>query len=768
MKKTIVFAITMLLFWLAVFDVLATEYYETPSASYVLQSYNRGTGYWYKPDVDVNLTSVTRSSIEVGDRFVIYNNGTTNYWNSNSWSSNVQQVGIILNASTTYAFMIYPTGCGTRNNAHDTGLSGSYPISTNLGNITMAVISTAACGEPSIDINSDGYSLMGWNVTEIGGGSPPASPSGLRNVTFTAKSNYDATSYSTFNITVNGGGTNGTTSGSLIIELNITSLFNITFHHPTLYIVNDTYTDANLSTDLQGWLHQAELYITAEDYFTSDTINTFNTTVGTNKNSTTTGTTTHHLNASNYTITGNSSNYYASVSETKEAIALSNQTETIQFYKLLNLTAVSIQGSPINNFSANIRGLTYGSDRTNSTTTGYIEYYVTNETYNITINATGYAKTFNSELIQINQSSAYTELEITLYTTNSFDIQFIDEATSQIINGTQIFLDLISDLYANNYSTTNGTLYIDLLTPTTYTFRYYGTGYQPRLSTYTLVNDTYNQITLYLLTGGDNVSIYIYDTSRYPVENSTINIHRYSTVNNSYLLVNTINTDFEGKAVTNLQLSSEFYRFYIYYGGVLKLSTSPAYITGTELIFTITLDDDILDTYFKSINDYTYTLTFNPSSKNFRFYYDTNNEASQGCLKIYKVSTSGGETLHNSSCLSAASGTILLAGQNVSGTSYLAKGIVTVDSTQYVLKTLNWRWLYQTFTQSNKELGIFIVIVLTLIFAFIGMWSLPVAFLLTPLPLVFGSIQGFINIPVGTAIGIEIICLILAGLISRN
>ena len=57
---------------------------------------------------------------------------------------------------------------------------------------------------------------------------------------------------------------------------------------------------------------------------------------------------------------------------------------------------------------------------------------------------------------------------------------------------------------------------------------------------------------------------------------------------------------------------------------------------------------------------------------------------------------------------------------------------------------------------------------LTLVFAFIGVWSLPVAFIFAPLPLLLGSAMGFINVPVGTAFGIEVVSLILAGIVSSR
>jgi hypothetical protein len=173
MKKTIMFTIAMFFFFAVLFSVEAIDYVETPSASYVIQSYNRGTGFYYKVGADqVNLTYVTRASIEVGNNLVVYNNGTSKYFEGNTWNGDVQTVGIELNASTVYAIMIYPTGCGARNNAHDTGLNGNYPIATNKGSISCGVFSTATCGEPEICTITDGYSLASWNVS-IPGGIPP-------------------------------------------------------------------------------------------------------------------------------------------------------------------------------------------------------------------------------------------------------------------------------------------------------------------------------------------------------------------------------------------------------------------------------------------------------------------------------------------------------------------------------------------------------------------------------------------------------------------
>ncbi len=169
-KKNII--ILVLLILLSSFTY-AQEFLETPNASYSTQTYPRGTGFWYTVGLeDLNLTSITKSSSEAGTTFDLYNNGTALLFTSTAFSGDTLLVGYKLNASTTYALMIHTAGCGNRNNAHDTGLSGSYPITVNKGVIPIAILSTAGCGAPEIDITGDGYSFDSWNVSIISVPSP--------------------------------------------------------------------------------------------------------------------------------------------------------------------------------------------------------------------------------------------------------------------------------------------------------------------------------------------------------------------------------------------------------------------------------------------------------------------------------------------------------------------------------------------------------------------------------------------------------------------
>lgn len=385
-----------------------------------------------------------------------------------------------------------------------------------------------------------------------------------------------------------------------------------------------------------------------------------------------------------------------------------------------------------------------------------VTFNISSGLYYTNVSADGYINN-GTGLINFTAGGSFT---YTLYAQDTFYLLFKDEDSLEIVNGTTIYLDLISDSFANNYSTSDGTLTISVTTPENYTFRYGASGYQYRLSSYELLNNSYSTITLYMLTGGSNVSLKVVDEVQDPVEGATINVYRYNTLTNSYLKVNTIDTDFRGESIVNMDLNSEFYYFTIYYDSQLKKQTSPAYITSTSYIFGINLDDVVLEDYF-NINEVDGYLTFNQNTHNFRFFFnDPNNVVSQGCLYVYTV-TAAADTLYNSSCVAAAGGTALSGVVAANGTTYLAKAYITYEGENTFIDSLYWS--YGESIQSGN-LGYFLVIVMTIVFIFIGYWSLELAFILTPLPTIFAStgLLAIIPIPTATAIGLEVVGVVLA------
>lgn len=590
---------------------------------------------------------------------------------------------------------------------------------------------------------------------------PPPPDTSSASFFILANNEYNSTLQTNFNATVDGT-TYGTTTGAINVTaflMNSTALHNITVFKANY--LNKSYSNYNVSVNLTAQIYQAEVNITTFDLFSNQAITSYNLTLGTAKNITTDGKASIHIDAGAWVLYASASDYDLNTT-TVSAAASSQQSANISLFKHLYVFAKNnLNNQNIQNFTVTLLGLNYTRTEINTSSQNKSYFKTGTESVNITISAPGFAP--NSAIVAL--SSLETNYSFNLYTTNSFNITFKNEATLAVINTTTVYLDLISDAYANNYSTSNGTAYIDALTPTTYTFRYYGSGFSPRLSTFTLTNNTYSEITLLLLPGGQNVTLFVFDEKNAPLENATIKIYRYSTASNSYILVNTIATDFEGKAITNLQTNAEFYRFYIYYGGDLKLATSPAYVSSDQLIFTISTSGALLDNYFKTTNEYTYSFTYLRDSATFRFFYDTNGEASQGCVNLYKVGDLGEKTYLSQTCQNAATATLLKVSPNITDTSYYAEGVIVVDGETRPLAVLMW---FEKSNGLNNSFGLFLTFILMAVFAMLGLSNLSAALVLTPLALVLAAYLGFIAIPVSSAFAVEVVGVVLALVISRG
>jgi len=174
MKKTIMSIIVMFLFWASVFSSNGQEFLETPNApSWNTQNWEGMGGIFYDVnDDDLNLTSITKVATDQSTYFVVIGNESkVVYFSSNTIVSNVIEVGIILNASTTYFIGAYKSPCVSRTQANDVSISGSFPIVVNKGNITMAG-GSASClggGWSWFYTVGDIYSINSFNVSVYGG-----------------------------------------------------------------------------------------------------------------------------------------------------------------------------------------------------------------------------------------------------------------------------------------------------------------------------------------------------------------------------------------------------------------------------------------------------------------------------------------------------------------------------------------------------------------------------------------------------------------------
>lgn len=454
-------------------------------------------------------------------------------------------------------------------------------------------------------------------------------------------------------------------------------------------------------------------------------------------------------------------NYSLKVVVTDDYTNMASITYNVSIHDSFYVIARDIEtNTTINEFTATM--LNASVNIRQIATTGFAIFNLTTGTYTFKASATNY----------VNRSITVTPSEgefyyFSLNISNAFRVYIRDQITNALIEPQIIYLEFLGT-NSSNYSTTTGFKYITDLMPDDYIIRYSSANYSDAFHYFTLSNGTNIQFTIYMLPVNDStsVSLYVYDEDSNAVEGAEIGVYRWSTVLNSYVEIHNLRTDFEGKSMAYLQLNSEFYKFYIYYNDILRLETSGAYITGTELTFTIVLRDPIIQDYYQ-IQDVDGYVSYNTETRNFRYYYnDQYNHVTRGCLYLYQVTYSS-ETLYNSSCVSSNSALILLNAQNVSGMTYVAKGYITISGQDYLFGTYSY-----TFQQDSDygNFGLIIVIFLELVCGLIMVKDPEIGLILLGLPLIIGSLPftNWINIPLYYTMGLEVILVVLAVLISKR
>lgn len=418
----------------------------------------------------------------------------------------------------------------------------------------------------------------------------------------------------------------------------------------------------------------------------------------------------------------------------------------------------------ITTFTATINNTNYGYTHQINSTSGFAGFTIaTGIPFTVTIDASGYAlytETFTPSTTR-NES-------IYLFTTNSLYISFYNADNLSLINYDTITLDIISDVYGTNRTTSNGTIYVDVLTPTNYSLRYSGTMFAENTYYVSVDNRSNTTLTLYLEPIGStqNVTINVIDQNTNDLENAVVKVLKYFPALGTYTLVGIATTNFDGNAFVNLEIGTEYYKFIVEYPyGTVRKTTSPTYIYSTSLTIQLQLTDPIAQNFFR-LNDISYELVYNNASDSFRYTYtDSANTVASSCLYTYKKTTFDYQ-LYNTTCNTGASGTILSPVVVQNGTTYLVKAYVTYSDGG----SIQVAQLIKSFSASTIEgrQGLFIVLVLTLLFALLGTYNLSVASILTPMPILISSLTGIINFNWGVAVALQLLGVIIAFIATRR
>lgn len=437
---------------------------------------------------------------------------------------------------------------------------------------------------------------------------------------------------------------------------------------------------------------------------------------------------------------------------------------TFFYSSVLNVTAFDSSGAEISDFNITLTSLNYSYSSVKVASENFTSFNLVNGTYNISIQAHGYAD--NSKVYTV-QGLDYEVLNFTLLSGGWVYFYFYDEDTDVLIADRNISLEVISVGYANNFSTSTGMLGTNL-TADEYTFRYWAYDYPERLYYMNIFKKGNYSTNLYLLKNDSSevVTVTLIDQYNTPVRDHTIKLLKYDLSTNSYILRDMEKTNVVGEARVTAELFSEFYKFVVEApSGSVELETSPAYITSDTITLQIIIGDEGAADFFNSF-DVNYNLLFNELTGNFKVTFsDPNNLISKGCLYLYRVSALNGSDEINSSCISSTTGTILLSAENITGVTYKADFYIYYDESSYFLDSVDY-----TYSESTPfgNVGLFFTVLLLILFAFLGVWSLEMVVIVEPVIILISAVLGFIELPISMALSLVILGIIIAVLISKR
>lgn len=439
----------------------------------------------------------------------------------------------------------------------------------------------------------------------------------------------------------------------------------------------------------------------------------------------------------------------------------------------LNLTPYTIinatfGGAKVNNFSVN------GTD----TTTGGVYVRIEDSTALVTIgNATADDGTnLSTQSANVTASKYLESYTFTMLTANAFNFSIYDEITEALITQ-NMTIEIISDASAGTYTTTNGTYYLELLTPTNYTIRYYSTldtNYTQRDFIQVLTDRERYEIDLYALEDSEatDMVVTIKDTGGDPVENAIVKILRYYTSCNCYNVVEMATTSASGEAYMIVDAYDGHYKFAVEYEGTSRfISTSPENFVPSSGLVSRTITINLGQAYFESFRELTgitRSVVYNNDTKGLSFTWDDpSGIVTQGCL--YASYLSGVHYVAvTPACQGASTGSVVLTLNNSANSfKYYAELSTSTTYSEYVVFSGVIDKIRDTLL-SDVRVGAFfaagMIIVLALMFSF----SAIAVMIITAIGVIGITALGFVTLSMGFVTGFAAIVIGIAAYLMRS
>lgn len=522
--------------------------------------------------------------------------------------------------------------------------------------------------------------IQNWNLSETYNANLTQYPF------VTARNEWNNNTINTFNVTINNT-LYEVTTGKQYVPYNASFLTQFEFSD---YFDRNVTHDFTNQADLNQSIYQTDVRFFGKELLTGNNVSGNVTIDGVEQ----TEGDSFFLSAGTHEVTYQGAGYFTRV-ENVTVTALQNGTINISNLgnSLLKLNATNAaSGGVETNFNISFRFNGTELD-TYTTTNGSIFIpLIQGYTYGIFVNDSLHAQ----ELFNITPTSQYHNETLLLSTINSILLTFYDEVTGEQINGTNMTALLIG---ANNYAytTTNGTIFADLITPSGYEIRYYSTtidDYKLRSSFFTLTNLSFNNIALYSLNESTSVTDYttaqitflVLDTNFNPVENARVVVQRYYFAENGFISIFERATNSAGEAVGVFETIDAFYKYNVYVNDVLEFSGSTSGVQFTEND-QIIIYVDTFESYGQSISDIedlsdVSTLTY-VNQTNTSGYFELNYENPNNIQICLEVSDS--DSIVSFDCQTSSLGTIQASISSIVDETFVAKALgYDVQTGQYV------------------------------------------------------------------------------------
>lgn len=650
-----------------------------------------------------------------------------------------------------------------------------------------AAIYVSAATDPDAGQNIKYRRDAGWStVNDVEGafaifnnnGSGPSPPVANNTLTIRAVNNLTGGLLSGFCAQLNSSLSRCNNTGTTVkFFANYSKIYNIlvynvsggTYFNYTIGNVNFT-TGSDLTVNSHHY--QGIVRLNATRLFLNTSINVFNATLRNQFNSTTTSILRlKALNGSNNIQVRVKGNYTQNYTCTIPTPLSTVNCQASGFYDNKFTIGANFQGSGLTDFSVEAINTSLGLSTTRSTTTG-------NVTWNL---LRGYKYTFlldptNHTLANATlPANASTNLyNFTVYRAQTLILTLRDEISRELINQTFEF-ELISNIFAQNYTVSNGSLFLELLAPEFYTIRYRNPNYPERDYYLNLTEQSYNNITLYALnfTEGDDVLVTVKDTGGVAVEGAIVSLLRYYVYCNCYEVVEMSQTSFSGQGVFNGQYYEGHYKWSVsYLNTVYFLSTTPENLVpgeGETIVtrtFTISIGEDFYGGY-TGITGVGATCSFNSQTGGLSFTWsDPTSQVTRGCLNAEYVS---GTSFVNvgPSCLSASSGSVLITLNDTNTTNYKYSGVVTIDGEEYTLPGCNG-WLGTEPGFDFGPLGTFLSIALYITLVVVFSFSATLVLIISAIGVLIFSIIGLMPFTANFILGLIVLAVGLGVYVMRK